>query len=98
MFLGAIAIREIRAYQKSTNLLLPRLPFERLIREIAQNIRSDIRFQSGAVLAIQEATEAHIIAVFEDTLWCAHHAKRSTILAKGLMIISIPIYDYCQFA
>ena len=55
---GTVALREIRRYQKSTELLLRKLPFQRLVREIAQDFKSDLRFQSSAILALQEASEA----------------------------------------
>jgi histone H3/H4 len=55
------------------------LPFQRLVREIAQDFRSNLRFQSSAIGALQEATEAYLISIFEDTNLCAIHAKRVTI-------------------
>ena len=79
---GTVALREIRAYQKSTNLLLRKLPFQRLVREIAQAFNSDLRFQSTAILALQEASEAYLVSLFEDTNLCAIHAKRVTIMRK----------------
>lgn len=68
---GTIALREIRKYQKSTDLLLRKMPFQRLVREIAQDFRSEIRFQAKAILALQEATESYIIGLFEVcfTVW-----------------------------
>ena len=83
---GTVAIRDIRRYQKSTDLLIRKLPFQRLVREIAQGYKSDIRFQETAVLAIQEAAEAYLIGLFEDTNLCALHAKRVTILAKDMQL------------
>jgi len=62
---GTVALREIRRYQKSTELLLRRLPFQRLVREIAQEFKADLRFQSSAVQAIQEAAEAYLVGLFE---------------------------------
>ena len=56
---GTVALREIRRYQKSTDLLIRKLPFQRLVREIAQDFKTDLRFQGSAVLALQEAAEAH---------------------------------------
>lgn len=70
------ALREIRKYQKSTELLIRKLPFQRLVREIAQDFKTDLRFQSSAVLALQEAAEAYLVGLFEDTNLCAIHAKR----------------------
>uniref|UniRef100_A0A6N2KAY2 Core Histone H2A/H2B/H3 domain-containing protein n=1 Tax=Salix viminalis TaxID=40686 RepID=A0A6N2KAY2_SALVM len=64
---GTVALREIRKYQKSTELLIRRLPFQRLVREIAQDFKTDLRFQSSAVAALQEAAEAYLVGLFEDT-------------------------------
>ena len=61
---GTVAIREIRKYQKSTELLLRKLPFQRLVREISQDFKTDLRFQSTAILALQEASEAYLIGFF----------------------------------
>jgi histone H3 len=77
---GTVALREIRRYQKSTDLLIRKLPFQRLVREIAQDFKSDLRFQGSAVLALQEAAEAYLVGLFEDTNLCAIHAKRVTIM------------------
>jgi histone H3/H4 len=66
-----VALREIRKYQKTTELLIRKLPFQRLVREIAQDFKNDLRFQSTAILALQEAAEAYLVAVFEvHTLTC----------------------------
>ncbi len=83
---GTVALREIRRYQKSTELLIKKLPFQRLVREIAQEFHKDLRFQSSAVLALQEAAEAYLIGLFEDTNLCAFHAKRVTIMPKDLQL------------
>jgi histone H3 len=80
---GTVALREIRKYQKSTELLIRKLPFQRLVREIAQDFKTDLRFQSSAVLALQEAAEAYLVGLFEDTNLCAIHAKRVTIMPKA---------------
>ena len=104
---GMQALREIRKYQKSTSLLIPKLPFSRLVREVAlnvagnsmQDLRCDAltfphmerssqvsaffsRFQAAAILALQEAAEAYLTILFEDTVLCAIHAKRVTIMPK----------------
>ena len=76
----------IRKYQKGTELLIRKLPFQRLVREIAQDYRSDVRFQSLAILAIQEASEAFLVSVFEDTNLCAIHGKRVTIMPKDMQL------------
>ena len=81
-----VALREIRWSQKSTDLLIRRLPFQRLVREIAQEFKSDLRFQTSAVQAIQEAAEAYLVGLFEDTNLCAIHAKRVTIMPKDMQL------------
>ena len=118
-----MALREIRKYQKSTELLIRRadipllslywatstssalqrhrihpgqaltpspvrrkLPFQRLVREIAQDFKTDLRFQSSAVLALQEAAEAYLVGLFEDTNLAAIHAKRVTIMPKDIQL------------
>ncbi|KAF5383750.1 hypothetical protein D9615_003750 [Tricholomella constricta] len=83
---GVVALREIRRYQKSTELLIRKLPFQRLVREIAQYSRMDLRFQSSAVLALQEATEAYIVGLFEDVNLAAIHAKRVTIMVRDIQL------------
>jgi histone H3 len=77
---GTVALREIRRYQKSTELLIRKAPFQRLVREIAQDFKQDLRFQASAIAAFQEAAEAYLVTVFEDTNLCAIHAKRVTIM------------------
>ena len=81
---GTVALREIRRYQKSSELLIRKLPFQRLVREVAQDFKTDARFQGSAILALQEAAEAHLVSVFEDTNRSAIHAKRVTILPKDM--------------
>jgi histone H3 len=83
---GTVAMREIRRYQKSTDLLLRKLPFQRMVREIAQDFKNDLRFQSTAILALQEASEAYLVSLFEDTNLCAVHAKRVTIMPKDIQL------------
>lgn len=84
---GTKALREIRKYQKSTDLLIRKMPFQRLVREIAQEeCNGDYRFQSTAILALQEAAEAYLISLFEDTNLCAIHAKRVTIMPKDIQL------------
>ena len=79
-----MALREIRKYQKSTELLIRKLPFQRLVREIAQDFKADLRFQSKAIIALQEAAESYLIGLLEDTNLCAIHAKRVTIMPKDV--------------
>ena len=83
---GTVALREIRRYQKSTELLIRRLPFQRLVREVAELIGGKLRFQTHALAALQEASEAYLTSVFEDTNLCAIHAKRVTIMPKDMQL------------
>lgn len=83
---GALALKEIRRYQKSTELLLRKIPFQRLVREVAQDFKTDLRFQSSAIMALQEATEAYLVSLFEDSMLCAAHAKRVTVMPKDLQL------------
>jgi len=83
---GTVALQEIRRYQKTANLLLRKLPFQRLVREIAQDYLKDLRFQSKAILALQEASEAFLTKLFEDANLCAIHAKRVTIMPKDIQL------------
>ena len=84
---GERAIREIRQYQSSTDLLLRRLPFARLVREIQMSMsKIPYRWQGTALLALQEAAEAHLVGLFEDCMLCAAHAKRVTIMPKDMQL------------
>ena len=83
---GTVAMREIRRYQSSTALLIRRLPFQRLVREITSSIVPDRWFQSSALAALQEASEAYLVGLFEDTNLCAIHAKRVTIMPKDMQL------------
>ena len=83
---GTVALPEIHRYQKSMELLIRRLPFQRLVREIAQDYKARLNFASGAILALQEAVEAYLVGLFEGTNLCAIHAKRITIMPKGIQL------------
>jgi len=84
---GTVALREIRRYQKSTELLLRKLPFQRLVKEISCDFRANgYRFQTHAILALQESSEAYLTSLFEDTNLCAIHAKRVTIFPKDIQL------------
>eukprot|EP00741_Cyanophora_paradoxa_P017361 tig00020961_g16771.t1 len=84
---GTVALREIRRYQKTTELLLRKLPFQRLVFEVAHDLgATDKRFQSSSVLALQEASEAYLVGVFQDANLCAIHAKRVTIMPKDMQL------------
>jgi len=82
---GTVALREIRVYQKTTNLLIRRLPFARLVREVTGVVSlKSFRFQPSALAALQESTEAYLVSLFEDTNLAAIHAKRVTIYPRDL--------------
>ena len=83
---GTVALKDIRHYQGSTALLIRKLPFQRLVREIAQDFKTDLRFQSAAVLCLQEAAEAYLVRLFDDANLCAIHARRVTIMPKDLFL------------
>lgn len=86
---GTVAIREIRKYQKNGELLFRKKPFERLVREIAQDqglVAGGVRFQPSSVAALQEASEAWLTSLFADTNLCALHARRITIMPKDLQL------------
>jgi len=83
---GTVAIREIRKYQKNTDLFIRKAPFQRLVKEIATDFKSDLRMQSTALLALQEALEAYLVCLFEDSNDCAIHAKRVTIMPKDIQL------------
>ena len=81
-----VALREIRRYQKSSELLIRRMPFQRLVREIAQTHNPYVQFQSGTILALQESAEAYLVGLLEDSNLCAIHAKRVTIMPKDIQL------------
>lgn len=84
---GTVALREIRKYQRSTELLIRKLPFARLVREITNNLAPvPFRWTAEGLLALQEATEDFIVHLFEDCNLCAIHAKRVTIMPKDLQL------------
>jgi len=82
---------EIRKYQKTTELLIPCLPFGRVCREIALDIQkrtgvTDLRFQRNALRCLQEAAETYLSQLFEDTVLLACHANRVTIMNKDMRL------------
>lgn len=84
---GTVALREIRRYQRSTNLLIRKLPFARLAREITNNVAPEpFRWTAEGLLALQEATEDFIVHLLEDCNLCAIHAKRVTIMPKDMQL------------
>jgi histone H3 len=85
---GSVAVREIRKYRSSTNLLIKKLPFQRLVREITNGLfpSKNVRFQTASLAALQEAAEAYLVGLFEDTNLCAIHAKRVTIMPNDMTL------------
>ena len=83
---GTVALREIRRYQKNTDLLIPRAPFARLVREVAQDFKADVRFQQSALMALQEGVEANMVEQFENANLNAIHAKRVTIMPRDMQL------------
>ncbi len=83
---GTVALHEIRKYQKSMDLLLCKLPFQRCVREVTQDVHCGMRYQATALAASQEASEAYLIGLLEDTNLCAIHARRVTIMPKDLQL------------
>jgi histone H3 len=83
---GTVALRQIRRFQKTTELLIRKAPFQRLVREIAHKLKKEVRFQSTAVLALQEASEAYMVGMFEDTNLAALHAKLVTIMPRDMLL------------
>ncbi|KAH7723552.1 Histone core [Aphelenchoides avenae] len=85
---GALALKEIRKYQASTNLLIPRRPFMRVVRKVAEKFaKPDLRFQELALLALQEASEAYLTYLFEDSNTVALHAHRVTIMPNDIALV-----------
>jgi histone H3 len=84
---GTVALREIRRYQKSTELLIKRAPFARLVRQIVQDVSigdNKMRVQQSALDALQEAAETYLVCLFEDTNLVTCHARRVTVLPRDL--------------
>lgn len=83
---AALALKDIRRYQKSSEFLIRKMSFQRLVREIASNFKLELKFQTAALCALQEVSEAFLIGLFEDTNLCAVHAKRVTIMPRDLQL------------
>ena len=91
---GSRALQEIRKYQKSTNLLIRKAPFGRLCRQLAASVQregvfqhQEYRWQAGALMALQEAAEAYLVTLFEDSMLCAIHSKRVTLMKRDLDLV-----------
>ena len=83
---GTVALKDICHFQKTSALLIRKLPFQRLVREITQDFKTDLRFQSAAILCLQEAAEAYLVRLFDDANLCAIHARRVTIMPKDIQL------------
>ena len=83
---GTVALREIRKLQKSTELLIRKLPFQRLVREVAEDRKPGVRWQAGAIEALQHTTEAMMVELFEEAQTAAIHAKRVAIMPKDIAL------------
>ena len=81
---GTIALREIKKYQRDVSNLIPRAPFQKLVRSICSGVDNELRFQSQALVALQEAAEAYVVGLFEDTNLCCLHANRMTVMKKDM--------------
>jgi histone H3 len=84
---GTVALREIRKYQKSVDPLLRKLPFQRLVREIAMKIDTTLRFQSIGLEALQEAAEQYLVGIFQDANLATIHARRVTIKPSDIQLV-----------
>ena len=83
---GTVALQDIHHFQKTSALLIRKLPFQRLVREIAQDFKTDLRFQSAAILCLQEAAEVYLVRLFDNANLCAIHARRVTIMPKDILL------------
>lgn len=97
---GTVALREIRRFQKSTDLLMPRLPFHKLVREVAQEMNQDksskMQFQLGALVSVQEATEHLLMQYLEDANFNAIHANRITVQPQDLLLVQRQRHELVQ--
>lgn len=83
---STVALREMRRYQKSTDLLIRKIPFQRIVREISTDFMTSWRFQPSAMFALQEAAEAYMCTLFEDTTLCAIHADRVAVKPEDMQL------------
>ena len=83
---GTVALQDIHHFQKTSALLIWKLPFQRLVREITQDFKTDLRFQSAAILCLQEAAEAYLVRLFDDANLCAIHARRVNIMPNDILL------------
>ena len=83
---GTVALRQIRKYQTSTNLLMRKAPFQRLVRELATQQKQGLKWSANAIAALQESTESYVTGLLSDSNLCALHAKRVTLMARDLQL------------
>ena len=84
---GTLALRQIRKYQKSTDLLIRKLPFTRLVREIQFRFnQTDMRWKRNALEALQHSAESYLVKLFEDANLCAIHGRRVTLQVKDIQL------------
>jgi len=83
---GSVAKREIKRYQKTTNLLIPKASFERMVREVSETLKKGMRFTSTAIEAVQTSAEDYLVKLFEDASLCAAHGKRVTVMDKDIYL------------
>ena len=83
---GTVVLREIREYQRSTDLVICKLPFQHLVNEIVQGFNTEFRVMPAMVMALQEAAEAYLVQLLEDSNLCAIHAKHVTIQPKDIQL------------
>ena len=83
---GTVAKREVKRYQKSTNLLIPKASFARLVREVTESIKKGMRFTASALESVQTASEEYIVKLLNDANLCASHGKRITIMEKDILL------------
>ena len=86
---STLALRDIRRLQKSTELLIPRRSFQRLVRQISDSVwrsfgHTGLKYQTASLSALHEAAEAYLVSLLEDTNLCAVHAKRVTIMPRDM--------------
>merc|ERR1712085_150223 len=84
--MGNRCFKRNQKISKSTDLLIRKLPFQRIVKDIAHESRPEVRFQSSALMALQEAAEAYLVGLFEDTNLCAIHARRVTIMVRDMQL------------
>lgn len=84
---GELALKEIKRLQKSTALQIPKTSFQRVVREISNDFKEDLRWQTQAVMALQDAAESHLVGTFEDSMLAGIHAKRVTLFPKDMQLV-----------